>query len=90
MGFIAGTAIGWVLLGLAVGALGRLVAGHVPMSWAGSLLAAIAGALAGGLVAAVLRLGTDPYSPAGWIVAIIAAALSLAAYHSAVVVRRPV
>ena len=88
MDLSVGSALGWVALGLAVGVLGRLVPGHEAMGWVGSLLAAVAGAVVGGLVAYVLKLSADPYSPAGWIVSVISAALALAFYHSAVTVRR--
>ena len=47
--------IGWLIIGLLAGALARLlVPGRDPMSWVGTLLLGLAGAVVGGFLADVV------------------------------------
>jgi uncharacterized membrane protein YeaQ/YmgE (transglycosylase-associated protein family) len=71
--------IGWILFGLVAGAIARLLhPGRDPMGWLGTMLLGVCGSLLGGAVAYLLRLGTTPYQPAGWIFSILGAIILLA------------
>jgi uncharacterized membrane protein YeaQ/YmgE (transglycosylase-associated protein family) len=71
--------IGWVILGLVAGLLARaLHPGNDAMGLGGTILLGILGSLVGGAIAYVLRLGTSPYQPAGWIMATVGAIVLLA------------
>ncbi len=75
-----GSLIGWVLFGLVAGAIARMLhPGRDSMGWMGTILLGVAGSLLGGGVAYLLRLGTSPYEPTGWIFSIIGAIVLLAA-----------
>jgi uncharacterized membrane protein YeaQ/YmgE (transglycosylase-associated protein family) len=74
-----GAVIGWVIFGLIAGAVARLLhPGRDPMGWVGTILLGICGSLVGGALAYVLRLGTTPYAPAGYIFSILGAIILLA------------
>jgi uncharacterized membrane protein YeaQ/YmgE (transglycosylase-associated protein family) len=76
---MVGAVIGWILFGLIAGALARLLhPGRDAMGWMGTILLGICGSLVGGALAYVLRLGTIPYSPAGYIFSILGAIILLA------------
>lgn len=47
------------------------------MGWFSTMLLGVTGSLVGGGLAWVLRLGTTPYEPAGWILSILGAILLL-------------
>jgi uncharacterized membrane protein YeaQ/YmgE (transglycosylase-associated protein family) len=47
------------------------------MGWVGTMLLGIVGSLVGGGIAYMLRLGTSPYEPAGWIFSILGAIILL-------------
>jgi uncharacterized membrane protein YeaQ/YmgE (transglycosylase-associated protein family) len=69
----------WVLFGLVAGAIARLLyPGANPMGWGATMVLGIAGSLLGGGLAYVLRLGTSPFEPGGWILSIIGSLLLLA------------
>jgi len=71
--------IGWMLFGLVAGAIARMLhPGNDVMGWVGTIILGIAGSLIGGGIAYMLRLGTSPYEPAGWIFSIIGAIILLA------------
>lgn len=71
--------IGWIVFGLIAGAIARMLhPGNDSMGLFGTMLLGIAGSLAGGGLAWVLRIGTSPYQPAGWIFSILGAILLLA------------
>lgn len=71
--------IGWAIFGLVAGAIARLLhPGPDPMGWGGTMILGILGSLLGGGAAYLLRLGTTPYSPGGWIMSIIGAIVLLA------------
>jgi uncharacterized membrane protein YeaQ/YmgE (transglycosylase-associated protein family) len=89
MDFMVNSVLGWVILGLIVGACAWLLVPD-PSGWVGSLVVAVIGSVVGGLIAYALRVGADPYSPAGWIMSVMGAALALATYHSTAGIRRPV
>jgi len=74
-----GSIIGWVLFGLIAGALARMLhPGPDSMGWAGTMILGILGSLLGGGIAYLLRLGTSPYEPSGWIFSILGAIILLA------------
>jgi uncharacterized membrane protein YeaQ/YmgE (transglycosylase-associated protein family) len=71
--------IGWILFGLVAGAIARMLhPGFDRMGLGATILLGIVGSLVGGAIAYVLRLGTSPYQPGGWILSIIGAILLLA------------
>jgi len=71
--------IGWVLFGLIAGAIARMLhPGYEALGWGGTILLGIVGSLVGGGIAYLLRLGTEPYQPAGWIMSILGAIIVLA------------
>ena len=83
--------IGWILFGLVVGLLARLlVPGRDPMGWLATLLLGVVGSVVGGLIAYALRLGTEPYAPAGWLLSIIGAVVALLGYYALTGTRRGV
>jgi len=70
--------IGWIFFGLIAGAIARFLhPGYDRMGMAGTIILGIVGSLLGGGLAYVLRLGTEPYQPAGWIMSIVGAILLL-------------
>ena len=74
--------LAWVIFGLVVGLLARLlVPGSDPMGWLSTLFLGVVGSFVGGLIAYALKLGTEPYAPAGWILSILGAAGALLLYH---------
>jgi len=74
--------IGWIVFGLIAGAIARLLMpGRDPMGWLATIALGIIGSVVGGLIAYGLKLGTDPYAPAGWIFSIVGALLTLTAYY---------
>jgi uncharacterized membrane protein YeaQ/YmgE (transglycosylase-associated protein family) len=79
--------VGWVLFGLIVGAVARMLyPGREGLGWLGTMALGIAGSLVGGGVAYALRLGQYPYTGAGWILSIVGA---LALLGMGFFVRRP-
>ncbi|SIO06192.1 Uncharacterized membrane protein YeaQ/YmgE, transglycosylase-associated protein family [Singulisphaera sp. GP187] len=71
--------IGWIVFGLIAGGIARLLhPGQDAMGTLGTMLLGITGSLLGGGLAYVLKFGTSPYQPAGWIFSIIGAILLLA------------
>jgi len=80
---IAGTSIlGWIVFGLIVGALARfLIPGRDPMGWVATILLGIMGSVVGGLLAYALKLGTEPYAPASWVMSVLGAIAALLVYH---------
>jgi len=70
--------IGWIFFGLIAGAIARFLhPGYDRMGMAGTIILGIVGSLLGGGLAYVLRLGIEPYQPAGWIMSIVGAILLL-------------
>jgi len=70
--------IGWVVFGLIAGAIARFLhPGYERMGMAGTIVLGVLGSLIGGGVAYVLKLGTSPYEPAGWILSIAGALILL-------------
>lgn len=77
-----GTVISWIVFGLIVGAIGRLlVPGRDPMGWIATILLGIAGSVVGGLIAYALRLGTGEFSAGGFIMSVIGAIIALLLYY---------
>ncbi len=74
-----GSLIGWVVLGLIAGFLARLIhPGSDAMGWVATIVLGVLGSLVGGGIAYVLKLGTSPYEPGGWILATLGAVILLA------------
>jgi uncharacterized membrane protein YeaQ/YmgE (transglycosylase-associated protein family) len=74
--------IEWIVFGLIAGAIARMVyPGPNPMSWVATTILGMLGSLVGGGLAYLLRLGTSPYDPAGWILSILGAIILLAVAH---------
>jgi uncharacterized membrane protein YeaQ/YmgE (transglycosylase-associated protein family) len=70
--------IGWILFGLIAGAIARMLyPGYERIGWGGTIVLGIVGSLVGGGLAYLLRLGTSPYQPGGWIMSIIGALIVL-------------
>lgn len=83
------TVLSWIFFGLIVGVIARLlIPGRDPMGWIATILLGIVGSVVGGLIAYALRLGTDPYAPAGWILSILGAVVTLLLYYWATKTRR--
>ncbi len=74
-----GSLIGWIVLGLVAGALARLLhPGQDAMGIASTIVLGVLGSLLGGGAAYLLKLGTSPYEPGGWILATVGALVLLA------------
>ena len=85
-----GTILGWILFGLVVGAIAKLLMpGRDPGGWIVTILLGIAGSFVGGWVAGMLT-GNADRGPAGWIGAIIGAIVLLLLYRLFVGRRRTV
>jgi uncharacterized membrane protein YeaQ/YmgE (transglycosylase-associated protein family) len=70
--------IGWILFGLVAGAIARFLhPGYDRMGMAGTIVLGILGSLLGGGIAYMLRLGTSPYQPGGWIMSVLGAIILL-------------
>jgi uncharacterized membrane protein YeaQ/YmgE (transglycosylase-associated protein family) len=76
------TLIVWLLAGLIVGFLARvLVPGPDPMGWLGTIVLGIVGSLVGGFLANLLFTGQAIVQPAGWLGSIIGAVIALLVYR---------
>ena len=76
---MVGSLIGWIVLGLVAGALARLLhPGQDAMGVASTIVLGVLGSLLGGGAAYLLKLGTSPYEPGGWILATVGALVLLA------------
>ena len=74
--------LAWILIGLVVGALAKLVMpGRDPGGIIVTILLGIGGAVVGGAIGRALGF-YDPGQPAGWIMSILGAVLLLAAYRA--------
>jgi uncharacterized membrane protein YeaQ/YmgE (transglycosylase-associated protein family) len=74
-----GAVIGWIVLGLIAGVIARMLhPGNDAMGMGSTIMLGILGSVVGGAIAYVLRLGTTPYEPGGWVLATIGAILLLA------------
>lgn len=71
--------ISWIVFGLIVGALARLVlTGRDPMGWLATLLLGVAGSILGGFISYVLFGGGESgFQPAGFFFSVIGAMLLL-------------
>jgi len=70
--------LGWMLFGLIAGAVARFLhPGYDGMGMTGTIILGIVGSVVGGALAFMLRLGTSPYQPGGWIMSILGAILLL-------------
>jgi len=86
-----GTMLVWAVLGLAVGLLARLLVpgrGRDLRGWIGTLFFGVVGSFLGGMIAFKLRLGTEPFAPAGWFLAIHGAAVAVLFYDPLSAARR--
>jgi uncharacterized membrane protein YeaQ/YmgE (transglycosylase-associated protein family) len=83
------TIIGWIVAGLIIGALAKLVMpGRDPGGFVITILLGIAGAVVGGFIGRSLGL-YGPDQAAGWLVSIAGAVILLAGYRFAIGNRRP-
>jgi uncharacterized membrane protein YeaQ/YmgE (transglycosylase-associated protein family) len=81
--------IGWIVFGLVAGLIARfLIPGRDPMGWLATIALGIIGSVVGGFIAYALKLGTDPYAPAGWILSILGAVFTLLLYYWTTGVKR--
>jgi uncharacterized membrane protein YeaQ/YmgE (transglycosylase-associated protein family) len=77
--------LGWIILGLVAGAIAKaLHKGPEPGGLLGTLVVGVAGALAGGFIAAVVGIGGigSFFSLGTWLIAIAGALLLLAIYST--------
>jgi uncharacterized membrane protein YeaQ/YmgE (transglycosylase-associated protein family) len=73
-----GAILGWIVLGLVAGGLARLLhPGPDRMGIGATIMLGVLGSLLGGGIAYVLKLGTTPYEPGGWILATVGAIILL-------------
>lgn len=80
--------IGWLLFGLIVGAIAKLLMpGNDPGGWIATMLLGVGGAVVGGYVGRVLF--NESYT-AGWVMSIIGAILLLVVYRAIMGSRRRV
>jgi uncharacterized membrane protein YeaQ/YmgE (transglycosylase-associated protein family) len=71
--------IGWALFGLVAGLIARMLhPGRDAMGMGATMLLGIMGSLLGGGISYLLRLGTSPMHPGGWIMSILGAIVLLA------------
>lgn len=74
-----GSLIGWVVVGLVAGFLARMLhPGNDSMGIVATIVLGVLGSLLGGFVAYLLKLGTSPFEPGGWILATLGAIVLLA------------
>lgn len=74
-----GSIIGWIVFGLVAGFIARAIKpGNDSMGLVPTIVLGVVGSLVGGGVAYLLKLGTSPYEPAGWLFSIGGAILLLA------------
>ena len=76
MGFV------WiVIVGLIVGALARFFyPGAVPMGWLGTILLGVVGSLVGGVIGSLFSRGRAGVQPAGIVLSVVGALITLWAY----------
>ncbi|RUL89499.1 GlsB/YeaQ/YmgE family stress response membrane protein [Tautonia sociabilis] len=74
-----GSIIGWAFFGLIVGALARLLhPGRDAMGLPATMMLGVVGSLVGGGVWYLIRGGSEPFSPGGFLSALICAIILLA------------
>jgi uncharacterized membrane protein YeaQ/YmgE (transglycosylase-associated protein family) len=74
--------LAWIVIGLIVGALAKLVMpGRDPGGMIVTILLGIGGALLGGAIGRALGM-YEPGQPAGWIISILGAIVILAGYRA--------
>jgi len=77
--------IWWLIVGLAAGAVARLVVpGRDPMGVLGTLVLGLVGSLIGGFLGQLFESGNPSFSPAGLIGSIVGAIIALLVYRSIV------
>lgn len=70
-----------VIVGLIVGVLARyFYPGPVPMGWLGTTLLGIVGSLVGGVIGSLFSRGKTGFQPAGIVLSVIGAVLTLWVY----------
>jgi uncharacterized membrane protein YeaQ/YmgE (transglycosylase-associated protein family) len=74
--------ISWIVFGLVVGALARLVlTGSDPLGWFATLGLAVAGSVIGGFAGSVLWDGKVEFLPGGFFISMLGAILVLLIVH---------
>jgi uncharacterized membrane protein YeaQ/YmgE (transglycosylase-associated protein family) len=77
-----GSLISWIVFGLIVGALARLlVPGRDRLGWLATILLGIVGSVVGGLLAYAPQLHPGPYAPGGWVLSTLGAVAVLLVYY---------
>jgi len=72
--------LGWILFGLIIGALARLIVpGHQRMGWVKTIVAGIVGSFVGGFLGFLL-VGGEPLQSAGWIGSLLGAIIVVAIF----------
>ena len=74
--------ISWIVFGLIVGTLARLVlTGSDPMGWLATLTLCVAGSVIGGFVGSMLWNGSVEFQPGGFFVSLVGAILLVLIAH---------
>jgi uncharacterized membrane protein YeaQ/YmgE (transglycosylase-associated protein family) len=74
--------VSWIIFGLIVGALARLVlTGSDPLSWFATLSLSVAGSVIGGFVGTMLWDGKIEFLPGGFFISVLGAILVLLIVH---------
>jgi uncharacterized membrane protein YeaQ/YmgE (transglycosylase-associated protein family) len=72
------TLVSWIIFGLVVGALARLVLpGSDPMGWLATLAVGVAGSVVGGFIGSLLWGATDGFQAGGFFLSLLGAILLL-------------
>ena len=76
--------VSWIVFGLIVGALARLVlTGSEPMGWIATLALCVVGSVVGGFVGSMLWTGHIEFQPGGFFLSVFGAILLLLVYRFA-------
>jgi uncharacterized membrane protein YeaQ/YmgE (transglycosylase-associated protein family) len=74
--------ISWIIFGLIIGALARLVlTGSDPMGWIATLALCVVGSVVGGFVGSLLWTGHIEFQPGGFFLSVFCAILLLLIVH---------
>jgi uncharacterized membrane protein YeaQ/YmgE (transglycosylase-associated protein family) len=77
--------LSWIIFGLIIGAIARLIRPSVPGGWIVSIIIGIVGAILGGWIGNLIGWGgSGAWTLKGFILAIVGAIIILAIYHAIV------
>lgn len=75
------SSLSWLLFGLLVGAIARLLLpGRQPIGLLATIGVGILGSFLGGFLGWAIHWGREPFSPAGWLLSILGSIIALAIY----------